>query len=131
MRILSMLAVLAIVGVLSAKPDRPAPKQPPKEIPVPNLAGLCNWGVISQNARRLSIKGSSSWECEGEIRQDGKVQLLWTCLSDNRRAIGVYAAEMGSLQGHWGWEDEAKVDEGGDLIGILRTERVVKIEPDF
>lgn len=91
-----VLAVLVLIAaILHAKPARPV--MPPvgegKTIKaghkaLPDLAWTCQFGTISQYGKTLEITGDASWTASGEIREDGKVRLVW--VSGGRAAHALY-----------------------------------------
>ncbi len=113
LRFILFAAVLLTCSFAIAKPARQSPPMPPpaKVEAVPQLAGSTTWGVMVQDGRRLTINGNNNWFGFGEIRRDGKVQLTWVQIEDNRQGIAVYLVEENGrlLSGIWGWSDEVEL----------------------
>lgn len=130
LRDLCALAVLALLAwsathatfVQCSPPDRPdaTPKKAPKELPVPGIAGPCNWGEITQDGRKITIDGHLHWYVHtGEIRKDGSLYVVWIWREDGRAAPGVYAIRQDkSIQGKWGWGTDVAEDKDGNLSGL-------------
>ncbi len=135
--ILAVTVLLAFVAIASTKPvPPPTAKSPdvPAASAIPNLAGDTNWGVIAQTGRAIQITGHASWFAVGAIRDDGRVQVVWTLTDESKAGIGVYeVGKDGNLTGHWQWGENATLDKNGDLVPAedqsLLADRVYKIKP--
>lgn len=122
---------LFLLVLFAFTPDRPdLPKSKAKENPVPFIGGHTNWGFLEhdqKDPRKFTITGHSHWEAVGEIRPDGKVFILWTMLSDGRRAPGVYRIEGRDLHGQWAFGENVEVQEDGSLKGFLHDDVTYKL----
>lgn len=117
-----LLVLLAAIPMVMAKPDLPAPKKEasPKVPSVPNLAGQTNWGELTQVGSSFKIDGHPVWFAVGEIRVDGKVNVIWTLRENNEPCPGVYEIRKidNALVGLWGYSrHEIHIDEEGNLVG--------------
>lgn len=132
-RIIASLLLASLVTFADAKPD----KTPPKVPVVPSLGMYSNWGLITQDGRKLTIEGHPTWTATGEVRKDGSVYLVWELNADGRRGMGVYRvvpSEDGKsleLHGQWGWGDECELDADGSIKGGIRQDRVYKTQEDL
>lgn len=113
--LLFILVWSLLAFTIFAKPDRPTPK---KDAPIPNLAGPSNWGQISQDGRKITVTGHERWTAEGEIRKDGTVYLLWTQVSDGKRAPGLYQVKDEGIFGLWNWGEYVEVLPSGEMKGL-------------
>ena len=82
MRTMSLASIVAafVVMAVCAKPERQPPKEMPKN-PEPLLLKICgqtNWGFLTQAGRQLAWHGDPVWDGLGEIRMDGKINIIWT-----------------------------------------------------
>ena len=107
----------------SAMAFNPAPKTLPKD--PPSVADHCQYGVITQAGRAVTIAGGDSWVARGKVRDDAKIEITWTCLPTGRDAIAVYSLVDGSMAGKWAWIEDADLDGAGALVGEnIRDERI-------
>ena len=105
MRTMSLASIVAafVVMAVCAKPERQPPKEMPKN-PEPLLLKICgqtNWGFLTQAGRQLAWHGDPVWDGLGEIRMDGKINIIWTLRATGEPCPGVYDAprEDGALSG--------------------------------
>ncbi len=121
------VTALATIGFIAAKPD----KTPPKSVPVPDLShlGETNWGEFKQDGRKLTLRGNSHWEADGEIRKDGKVWLVWTLLSDGKRAPGLYDVKDKTLVGLWAYGEDVTIEDDGTVTGLRFGDQIYRRMP--
>lgn len=101
MRFMLVVAILSLGQIAHGKPDR-AP-QPQPESPIPCIAGLCDYGVISQSGRSFTIRGHHRWNGDGWISPAGKLQIIWIDSETNARGAGVYDLCDDCIIGRWAW----------------------------
>ena len=104
-----------------AAPQKPPKLELPKEV-VPDLAGVCQYGTITQTGRALEIKGPR-WTAIGDVRPGNKIFLLWEEVDTGRIAPSLYKMKDGSPDGLWGWGNEVYI-EGGELVGQTIHDRL-------
>lgn len=110
------LWVLLLASLAQAKPiGKAAPR-------IPFLAGECFWGEICQEGRKLSVAGAD-WLANGQVREDGKVELIWVQIRDGRVALSVYSVEGQGWEGLWGWAENTKLEDGKILGEPLWRDR--------
>lgn len=100
------IGVFVVLLLIFLVPDRPSPKGPPEpDPPIPNLAGICNWGQIDQTGRKVVVFGHSYWHAEGDISRAGTgLKLTWIETQTGRPASGEYVIEAnGRVAGKWNW----------------------------
>lgn len=122
-------AILSLFSpILLATPVLPPSPQKPK---IPKVTMESNWGVVTQNDKRVFISGHEHWSAEGHFREDGKVYILWTENSNGREAPGLYEVKIDSktkrvfLQGHWGYGDEVILfPDKGPITGNFREDSI-------
>lgn len=119
LRIMGLCLCLAAVPLPGADRDQPM---------LPDLAGESNWGMVTQEGRKLEINGHKEWTATGEIRDDGTVLLEWIKVKDGRYCPGVYKVEGRDLQGMWGYQGEIHFDEAGAIQGVLYKDRTYKVK---
>lgn len=124
--VIAMLVCIAVGAALAhAKPERKDPT--PKKVELPDISMTCQYGVIIQQGRDLTIVGPS-WNAVGKVRDDGSIFLLWTD-SEGKQAPSVYRTSDGVPVGKWGYGPGATV-EGGEMKGEwLMNDRLIRIEP--
>lgn len=112
--------------VLAALAAAPLPDNLPKPNGLPDLACESNWGTVKQDGKKLAIGGHHYWTAAGEIREDGKVVLVWQTTSDGQFAPGLYVVERAGpdvrLVGKWGYSGVVEWDEDGELVGTLSAD---------
>lgn len=79
--------------------------QPPD---VPQLAGECTWGVVTQIQNRIFIEGGC-WRASGRI-EEGRLHVAWLYGSEGRPAAGLYEIVVqddgrARVSGEWWWVD--------------------------
>lgn len=128
------LIVALLTSIAFATPDRPDAKKIPRpEFRYPDLAGAANpsvWGKLhfDRQSGALVIEGHPHWDATGQIRPDGKMQLLWTT-KDGRPAPGVYEiGKDGILSGQWGYAEDVDIDDGGAITGSTHRDVIRKVE---
>lgn len=135
MRIISLLAILAVVGVALAKPvpDRlkAKPEPQPAELlpsPIVNLTGYCQFGRILQTGRIVTISGGG-WCATGEMQPDNSLILHWTC--GGTEALGIYRPGTdGKMVGHYTYPGEGEILPNSERAGFWRPETLTpKEEP--
>lgn len=127
---------LGIVALAIAAPDRKPPLAPEaKPDPViPYIAGVCRFGVIVQDGRKLRIEGDCWYVEKGAIDRDGKtLSVQWVQRESGRLAIGIYRiGDDGSIIGNWNWADSVTEDADGTLHGVTTPETLREpIVPDL
>ena len=123
MRVIYACIILsALIPFALSAPDKPAKpeakKIEPKKPAVPTLAvaGETNWGTLTQAGREIQIEGHPVWEAIGTIREDGKVQIIWTLSGTGRPCPGVYEIQKdGTLAGVWGYGHQVRINTVGQL----------------
>jgi hypothetical protein len=84
----------------------PSPVQPE----FADLAGECVWGTVTQDGRKIAIKGRETdvgtWDASGELRADGTIYLAWIELESGTLAAGVYRLTERTLDGQWNFLGE-------------------------
>jgi hypothetical protein len=128
-------ATLIATVLIIASPERPDIKPSPKAapLPIPDLSGLTNWGLMEQSGRQLRLTGHPVWEAVGNIKANGEVYLLWTLLSNGQPAPSLYKVVEGihgkELHGNWNYAENVTVDKDGKIEGLNRPDVVRKIPP--
>ena len=91
---------------------------------LPDISGQTNWGYLDQTGRNFSITGHDKWQAIGSIRKDGKVQLIWTQLSNKEPCPGVYSIREkdNALVGVWGYSNRVNVEPDGSLSGEVQSD---------
>ncbi len=72
-----------------------------------------NYGTMIVINGSITLNGHQHWSGIGKLRDDGKVQILWTELETQRPAISVYTIKEGKMIGTWGYADEVQIVNGG------------------
>ncbi len=132
MRTILILALCLLCGsMVLGKPVRSIPKAPEaKKATVPDLAGDTNWGTLTQDGKAFTINGNAMWRAVGHIREDGKVFVLWTDLTNDEPCPGVYELRDGELHGTWARSSNSDFEkDGSGMRDIIR--KVKPVEPDF
>lgn len=107
------IGVFALLLLTLLAPDRPPPKDAPvPDPPIPNVAGLCNWGQIEQDGRNVLVFGHPHWTASGKLDQSGAVMdLLWIENETGKPAPGRYKIEKnGRIAGKWNYEEYVAKD---------------------
>jgi hypothetical protein len=103
-------------------PDRVIPQAEKKPEPptIKQIAGPCNFGEIKQFGHVVRIEGCPTWHVDiGQIREDGKLAVVWINDSTGRMADGLYTLNPdGSIEGFWGWQDRVWADDDGVMKGL-------------
>lgn len=123
-----LVFIFGLVWVLGAgaKPDR---KVKVKDSIPDVISYQTNWGVFRKVGAQVSITGNSVWEARrGFMRSDGSIQLEWVCISSGKIAVGVYKITGTTLDGSWGWSEGAGINNKGELVGEISTERIYKTD---
>lgn len=131
------LLAAAPAAPLSAHPRReippPANSPPPPPQPIPDLAGECTYGKLTQVGRMVWIEpdAGQAWQANGRILTGGAIVLEWVYFPDARAAVSVYRYDpkTKTLAGAWGWASEAKVDRAGKLTGKTQPSSIVFYAP--
>ncbi len=133
----TLLAVVLLTQAVLAKPTRetpPAKAEAQEKALPPQLAKDSNWGKLTQSGTAIQISGHEIWEAIGEIRKDGKVQLVWTLIADGSVCLGVYDVVGEELIGLWQHGDRCYIAKDGTLThneedGYLYSDRVFRVKP--
>lgn len=119
-----IVALVLVVISAGAHADIVKPRIEQEPLPrlpmLPDLAGLSTYGEISQAGRSIALEGPS-WTALGEIRADGKLQLVWTEVRTGRVGLSVYDLDStGHWKGHWGWLGEVRIEgDMGEVTGAI------------
>lgn len=132
MRPLSALLLCGVVCSLSFSKPAPPPRVKPKEPPAVNLplVGPTNWGHLEQTGRLFTLIGDHTWSASGQIRTDGKIEVLWLTNGDGRQAPALYdLMPDGTLQGLWGWQGDCEILGNGRIVGDVRPDTIKSVKP--
>lgn len=114
-------AVMLSIAIASPRPSKKAPekKEELKKDTVPELpTGETNWGRLTQAGKNFELSGHPNWDGRGFIREDGKIQILWTWKATGEACPGVYDFVDGLLVGAWGHGSDVRFDDRGNLERI-------------
>ena len=138
---IAAVAFVILFSVVGAKPPGrrvdPEPKATPKAFVPPNLNGQTNWGLIFQEegSREFAFSGHPEWEGTGHFRKsDNRVVVQWKNLRTGETGPGLYdlaVDEFGNpeLRGQWGYSPHASIDDAGNIVGTLSSDRAYRVAP--
>lgn len=130
--LLAALALWLVASAISLAKPLPPPRVKPKEPPPVNLplAGPTNWGHLEQTGRLFTLIGDHTWSASGQIRADGKIEILWLTNGDGRQAPALYdLMPDGTLVGVWGWEGDCEILGNGRIVGTTFPDTIRSVKP--
>ena len=125
--LMTFAVALFTFTLASAHPELARTNKEETKQALPDLAMQCQFGAITQFGPSIQISGNPSWTALGVLRNDGKIQVLWTRGGSLEPLPGVYEFKDGKLIGHYGYALQSWIDDKGELAGTRNPETLYKV----